>query len=482
MHRINTSNNDVARSGLRLCTLSSRSATAPGSLGWACGLLLGWSSGCHTEYPAPVQGNTETDGVVTTGVDGAGGEGADETGAEVPYYCIYNTDNPMGLVGVKHQCGLEYDLEITFTVAPPVGSSFQVPLAVDAVQTVSDDSTYEHPFVMACCTDVTTHADWPFEDSCDYLHHKACLSDFIEHICDAPGVWLEKAAQDHVGQGAEAIEAAADWFKSHRNDCYDHFWTGPDALYTADLCSEDFVGFFDHTPWEPGLTWAYVEPITGLTLAEVSDVIVAPRSSLDQVTPKAPPSPAESCELPNSNNGETPPFSLPSTSGSVGSLVAPVSIDVVGPALAQEPITGFGELGTDSVLRWHTSNSNALELERWSMIEDAPTTVGTSSITASVDHFKLDLLGPHSAVEIPRGWQLGAGAALFNLIATVDGEGSNVQATNATPIKLHIVNGGVGACPTHVGSCLVSRPFTIGYEDTLGHAWELDIPTTTWTP
>lgn len=68
------------------------------------------------------------------------------------------------------------------------------------------------------------------------------------------------------------------------------------------------------------------------------------------------------------------------------------------------------------------------------------------------------------------------------LIAIVDGVGSNVQATNATPIKLYTVSGGVGACPTHVASCLVSRPFTIGYEDALGQAWELDVPTITWKP
>jgi hypothetical protein len=225
-----------------------------------------------------------------------------------------------------------------------------------------------------------------------------------------------------------------------------------------------------------------VDPITTLVLGEVSNVVIAPRSSFDQVTPKVPPNPAESCELPNGNNGETPPFSLPGPSGIIVSPTAPVPIDVVGPMLEKESIRGAGEFGTNSFLRWHTRSSKELEVERWTMVEDAPTTVGTSSFTASVDHFKLDLLGPHTAVATSGGWQLGAGDAFFNLIATIDGAGSNVQATNATPIELYTVAGGVEACPTRVGSCLVSGPFTIGYEDVLGQTWTLDVPTTMWIP
>lgn len=445
-----------------------------------CSLLV-VGTGCGGgEHAPPVQGQTDTDGIVTTGVNGTDDTGADETGAEAPYYCIYNDDNPLNLVGVKHQCELEYDLDITFTVSPPVGPDFQVPLQVSSVQTVSDDSTYEHPYVMACCTDVTDHPDWVFADSCDYEHHRACFSDFIEHICDAPGVWLESAAHDYVGQGAEAIQAAANWFKDHRNECYSHFWNGPDALSEADLCSTDFDGRFDHTPWEPNLTWSY--EVLGVELAEVSNVVIAPRSSLDEDVPLAPPSGAESCTNPNNNNGETPPLSLPGTAGTIVSPAAPVSINVVGPTFADEVISGSGDFATNSVLQWRTNSANALEIERWTMIESSPTSVGTSSVTASVDGFKLNLLGSHTATSITGGWQFGAESALFNLIATVDGIGSNVQASNVTPIKLHTVSGGVGTCPTYVSSCLVSRPFTIGYDDTFGQTWELDIPTTTWTP
>lgn len=437
-------------------------------------LVLGSGCGGGGNEP-PIQ---ETDGVVTTGLDGGGS--ADETGAEVPYYCIYNDEDLMGFVGVKHQCSLEYDLDISFTVTPPVGPSFQVPLSVTSVQTLND-STYEHPFVMACCTDVTTHPDWPFNDSCYYAHHKACLSDFIEHICDAPGVWLEQAAHDFVGQGAQAIKGAAEWLENHRQECYAHFWTGPDDLLNADPCDPEFDTRFDHTPWEPTETWTYVEPITGLPIAEVSNVSIAPRSSLGESVPQPPPSPAASCTAPDGNNGEAPPLSLPGEGGTLVAPVAPVPIDVVGPTLANEVISGKGAFGTDSVLQWHEAG-DTIELERWTMVEHAATTVGTSSLRASVDGFKLDLLGARTATATREGWRIGAKTALFNLIAIVDGVGSNVQATNATPIELYVIAGGVEPCPSRVASCLVSRSFRIDYEDAFGQSWALDIPATSWTP
>jgi hypothetical protein len=450
-------------------------STAGGALPGVVVCLLLIGGGCGGDGSKQVQGGTVTDGVVTTGVSE---EGADETAEQPPYFCIYNEDNP-GYVGVKHQCSLEYDLDISFTVTPPFGPSFVVPLSLSGVQTLND-STYEHPFVMACCSDVTDHPDWPFDDSCEYVHHRACLSDFLEHICDAPGVWLQHAAQEHVGQGAEAIQAAASWFKGHRQDCYDHFWLGPDALHDIDECAPEFDGFFDHTPWEPGLTWSY--NIFGNGVAEVSDVVIAPRSSLGESVPQAPPPDAQACTLPDSNNGETPGFSVLSGAGELVSPVAPVPVDVRGPALGHEDIRASGDFGTDSVLQWFTNDADEIELERWSMVEHAATSIGTSAITASVDGFRLELLGPRTAAATTGGWQVEAHAALFNLIATIDGTGSNIQATNATPIRLHEESRGVGACPTAVDSCLVSLPFTIDYEDAQGRRWVLDIPTITWSP
>jgi hypothetical protein len=426
-----------------------------------------------------VQGATDSDGVVTTGVDGGvgsegGGEGVDETGAPAPYYCIYNGANA-GLVGVKHQCHLEYDLDVTFTVTPPVGEPFEVPLSAFAVQT-GEDSTYEHPFVMACCTDIRDAEGWPFEDTCDTQHHKACMSDFIQHVCNAPGNWLAAAADDFLGNGQEAIEAAATWLNEHKQECYDHFWLGQDLLFDANYCLPEFDGLFDHTPWEPSETFQYV--VFDAVVAEVSNIVVAPRSSLGQHVPLEPPDTAEACSHPGSNDGETPPLSSLEPVGGELAPVAPAPIEVEGPELDGEAVRGSGDVGTDSVLQWSRGDDAAV-IERWVMTEAAATTVGTSAARADVQHFKLALVRPTKATGSQSGWRIDPGSARFTLGATVDGHGSSVQATNSTSIELHAVDG--QACPRYGGSCLASSEFTIVYED-LGQQWKLRVPAITWQP
>jgi hypothetical protein len=405
----------------------------------------------------------------------------DDTAGQAPYYCIYNGDND-GLSGVKHQCSLEYDLDVTFTLAA-FGSSFEVPLSVTGVQT-ANDSTYEHPFVMACCTDIRDAEGWPFDDSCVTRHHEACMSDFIHHVCKAPGNWLEASAGDFVGGGKEAIDAAAAWLKEHEQECYDHFWLGPDMLFDAAYCSPEYDGFFDHTPWEPSETFQHILPFSNVILAEVSSIVVAPRSSFGQNVPLAPPVPAEECSHPGGNDGEVPPLSTVEPVGESFAPVAPAPIEVVGPMLGEELIGGAGELGTDSVLHWFSSGDggDALVLERWVMTEAAATTIGTSVIRADVDHFKLALVRPAKAHAVAGGWHIDPGSALFNASATIDGSGSSVQATNSSGIELRMVDGGVDACATHQVSCLVSDPFTITYEDAAEQQWMLKLPAITWQP
>lgn len=422
---------------------------------------------------------TDTDGVVTTSVDG-GDQGADETGGNTPYYCIYNTNNG-GLTGVKHQCSLEYDLDITFTLSLAGGSSFEVPLSVTSVQT-ANDSTYEHPFVMACCTDIREAPGWPFDDSCETRQHQACMSDFIQHVCNAPGNWLEAAADDYLGQGKEAIQAAAKWLNNHRQECYDHFWLGPDALHGAMLCDPMFDGFFNHTPWEPSATFQYVLPFTNLVFAEVSSIVVAPRSSFGQNVPLEPPTPAQECSHPGGNDGEVPPLSSSQGVGEWLAPVAPAPIELEGPQLAGSPILGAGDVGTSSVLQWSVGDAGARRLERWVMTETMATTVGTESVRASVDHFKLALALPVTAKPVGDEWRIEADAARFVLGATLDGQGANVQATNATTIELRTVSGGTGMCPTHVGTCVQSDGFTIRHEDEAGLSWTLRVPKLTWQP
>lgn len=441
-------------------------------------LLLAMAAGCGGQNPGQVQAATDTDGVVTTSVDG-GEQGVDETGVQAPNYCIYNNDNS-DLAGVKHQCNLEYDLEVTFTVSPLGGADFQVPLSVIGVLTASDESTYEHPFVMACCTDIRDASGWPFADTCDTYQHKACMSDFIQHVCSAPGNWLAASADDFLGNGKEAIQGAAKWLNDHRQDCYDHFWQGSDSLFDADYCSTEFDGFFDHTPWEPSESFQYTLPLSDAVLFEVSNIVVAPHSSFGQNVPLEPPTPADSCSNPDGNNGEVPPLSTVEPVEESFAPVAPVPIEVIGPALAGELITGTGVFDTGSMLQWTTNRLGALELERWVMTEAGATSVGTSSIRASVDHFKLALVRPVTAKATTSGWHIDPTIARFALSATVDSNGYDVQATNSTSIELHEVTAGEDACPTQFHSCVVTDPFTIVHEDEAGQSWKLSIPAITW--
>ncbi len=71
-------------------------------------------------------------------------------------------------------------------------------------------------------------------------------------------------------------------------------------------------------------------------------------------------------------------------------------------------------------------------------------------------------------------------AARFVLGATVEGQGSSVQATNATGIDLRMVDGGTGDCAKRSGACLQSGPFTIAYQDEAGLPWTLTLPALTW--
>lgn len=423
------------------------------------------------------QTSTDTDGVVTTSVDGGA---QDETGIDPPYYCIYNNDNG-GLSGVKHQCNLEYDLDVTFTVTLADGSISNIPLGVTGVLTASDASTYEHPFVMACCTDIRDAQGWPFADTCEAEQHRACMSDFIQHVCNAPGNWLATASDDFLGDGKEAIQAAAAWLNDHKQECYDHFWLGPDALSTAEECDPQFDGFFDHTPWEPGESFLYVLPLTDLVLAEVSNIVVAPRSSFGQNVPLEPPIPGEACGNPDGNNGEVPPLSSLEPADSFAP-VAPAPIEMVGPELAGEVVRGLGEVGADSFLQWTMSRPGELSLEHWVMTESAATTAGTRSFRVGVEHFKLTLARPMTAKATSNGWRIGPAAARFVLGATVEGRGHELQATNSSDIELHTVHGGTNGCPTRVGSCLVSGSFTIVHEDEAGQSWKLHVPAITWQP
>ena len=450
-----------------------RNATSPILFGTA--LVL--SAGCNGEVaPQPDQDPTDGDGLISTGEPGAD-ETAGEGGAG---YCIINDNAPDHLEGIRHQCSMEYDLDIQFELSSSIVGPTTIGLQNTGVQTASEPSTYEHPYVMACCSDIADNPDWPLMDSCATPHHRACVSDFIEHICTAPSAWLNSIADDYILSGREAIEAMATHLAKLevRQDCYDHFWTGPDSIREADYCSSEFDTFFNFTPWHPSFSFTWDAEFFSFT---ASDLSVDPRAFIGDAVPLEPPADSKPCTLPDGNNGEIPPLSGPSGEFFL-TPVGTVPIEVSGPKFKGEVIRGAGAFGPNSSLRWSHTQPGALEIEQWSMSEDASTVIGTSAFAVGVDGFKLDLLGGATAVPVGQGWKISAKSALFNIAATIEGTGASVHATNSADIFLGTIQGGFGTCPINAGSCVVTTGFSIDYEDETGGRWSTIIPSITWHP
>jgi hypothetical protein len=233
--------------------------------------------------------------------------------------------------------------------------------------------------------------------------------------------------------------------------------------------------FFDHPDWEPGFSATYA----GST---VDGIVVSFRSVLDEDAVQPLPDAPDECFDGSGNDGVPPPSTRPGSLGGFVSPTADVPVDVVGPTWQSEVITGSGDFSDISSMHRHVQSSGALFIDEWIMIEAAPTVVGTSSIEADVAGFQLQLVNAETVPVVGGGWGIAAGNFLFHLGATIDGQGSAVLATNKDKITFFQAAGGVGQCPATVGSCLVSRAFTIEYDDAFGGSWELEIPLITWMP
>lgn len=184
---------------------------------------------------------------------------------------------------------------------------------------------------------------------------------------------------------------------------------------------------------------------------------------------------------PASNDGEVPPATGPGSAGAFLSPIASVELDVVGPSWNGELIVGDGEFSTDSDMHRYFTSSGKLVVDAWRMVEQGPTTIGTSQVEATVDSFGLRLIDPLTPTKAGGRHVVSPGVAMFSLSATVDGQGYPLQATNATQLQFIEVNGGVAGCPSSVAKCLQVRAFTIVYEDDTG-TWELDVAAGTWAP
>ena len=382
---------------------------------------------------------------------------------------------------VKHQCNGEYDLTISLELDPPFGAPITLGKTVTVLPV--NESTYENPLVAVCCTDITDAPGWcEGAASCATPHQDACWQDHLAHICRGVGPWLRKIADEQPAGSLKrsAIHKAGDALAvSLRQECFDHFWSDtPDELSEQDFCDEEFDGLFTHTSWEPTDTW---QSCSFGFCAVVSDVKVElETSSLDgMVVP--PPAEPEECSSPFTNAGEIPPFPESGTpSGPWRTLLSAVSADVSGPEWKGKDIEGSGSFGTSSTLRAAVISSDLVIFD-WRLEEHEATTVGTSSVSSDVSHFKAELMGDVTATTAPNNrYELAAGDAMFNLSATVDGRASSVQAKNSTTLLLEIVSPGTSGCPSQATSCLLSPSFEVEYIDPDNETWLLEVGAGVW--
>lgn len=385
--------------------------------------------------------------------------------------CVYS-DAPGSIDGgLEFQCKAEYEVLLFFTFTPYLGAP-QPDFASVSVDDTSIESTYEDPFVMACCSEL----DPLPVDTCTTPHHQACYSDLIEHVCQTVVQMLWSKGKE-LDPGSSAFEDAHDWIKQRTQECYDHFWNGTDSLRDADKCTEGHIGHFVSDDW------ILDEPFAGdLFGADVylDRVQLTTRLPADAV--QALPTSPESCMLPDSNDGEIPPGTIAGTSGAFATPVATYAASVIGPAYAGQPIAGTGAFSTDSEMHRYFASGGSLVVDSWTMVESGPATIGNSAASETVESFGLRLVDQLTPTKSSGIHTVAPGAAHFGLSAVTDGHGYPLQATNSSKLQFVEVATGVAGCPVGTPKCLQSRAFTIEFMDDAGATWELDIATATWKP
>ncbi|MCH9688640.1 MAG: hypothetical protein K0V04_44825 [Deltaproteobacteria bacterium] len=394
--------------------------------------------------------------------------------------CLYTDQSDPNAAGIVHQCSAEYDAVLSFDFDPIVGGTQSISRAINA--NTAKDSTYESPFAAACRSDINGVPGWsPGDDTCATQQHRACYSDLMQHICNIAPVILRDVASDFSGNGGASIEEAAQWFIDNRANCYNHFWAGADQLHQDDYCTAEFDGFYDHPDWTPGASFTI--ELAGNVIAQVQNFSLEARTAFNDtgVLLPTPPATPTACLGPVDNEGEVPPVSTPGAGAVQTVLASSTPVDVLGPPWLGEQIIGSGAFGVASLLAYSTTG-NDIVIEKWAMMHAGPGVVGTSSLSATASAFKLQQVGERMASLSGSYYRIAPGDGLFHLSAVVDGVSDYVVAHNSTRIDYYQASGGIGACPTMVPTCLVSRPFTIEYTDIFGDLWEVDIGSATWIP
>lgn len=303
----------------------------------------------------------------------------------------------------------------------------------------------------------------------------------MQHICNGIPAALEDFADDNSLNGEAIVNDAVAWFKNHKQDCYDHFWTGSDDLSGADYCAPEFDVFYVHPDWEPSFSASNALQVS------IDNFKIGFDSKLnDSVIFTYHPEDLDPCTGPPDNNGLLPPFSEvePDTITGFATNVSP--IDVSGPSWQGEVISGTVNSSRQSWVGYREDpNANTLTLDGWSLFEDAPANVGTSTVRSEVKRFHIQMLG-RNVVNIPQGARYFTApqkSLLFALGGVVDDQSDYVTARNNADVEFYLRRpGGNGCSSTTSEPCLVNKPFRLSYTDNLGQHWEVDVASTVWAP
>ncbi|MBP7286281.1 MAG: hypothetical protein KBB21_06680 [Nannocystaceae bacterium] len=370
------------------------------------------------------------------------------------------------------------------TFVPTFGSPFDhaININVNAV----NDSSYEHPLVMACCSDQPEDV----ANTCAMEIHRACYVDLLMQACKAVGPLIQTHSSDQgIGTGAGVMNVAGKDIKQDLvQHCFDSLWYADDSEHptcqSGGLCeNEDFCGAqfgpaFHHPKWKVPRMYS----LLGMGLRDIEFSLVS------NVQPVAfDPLPEEgvvACFSGQGNDGDLPTGATPGDGGGLVSPLVDAPATLVGPLWQGEVIYAAGEFSEASSLTYTFVSATELSIAEWAMVEAAPITAGTSSVTSEVAAFQLQL---GAASTFPKSgstyYTRAAGAVSFILGAEIDGAGSSVVATNKNPVSFYKVKRGASGCPSSAAAgCLGSRAFTLQYDDVTGGHWEVDVPAIVWAP
>jgi len=332
-----------------------------------------------------------------------------------------------------------------------------------------DQDSYSEPLVMACCD--------PFDPAihsfCADGYEYACTLDLVQTMCISL-VHRLNAAGEMAAVGTSQIFALANWVNENQEKCHEAFIkdTGIWGLPHQDTCDPVDVTDMLETTWHipnnddwPDITDAFIT----LSSAEIVDLYIPnDGTALECTGPK------------DFNEGVSFLEVEPEDPGEIKMILEDGVGMLAGPELGGEPISGYGSLrsletgcgpGKCSNARFQDWMDGTWDLTGLWLYGAAPAEVGNGSTTMTVDSYNIALERGVTGVSPRHGlYEIEAGRARFVVGAKGAGSGASLRATNTSTISLRESDSG-----------WYVLPFSIGYIDAGGEAWDLTISQTRWS-